>query len=799
MGNLRGMVNGFSLIFTMLLVVIMPVKAWNAPLVENPLMDFDTILFVGHLVPTGTQHIVDQYLGWNAVPGGGLFMITGVKKAASPTLVDVLKNSTVTNGRLKGKSLAGGTFLSPDLSFDGKTILFAWTNRTDTCYHIFKVNIDGTNLVQLTDGISADDGKVGTSHNDFDPCWLPNGRIVFISERVGGYGRCHPRHVPTYTLHSMKDDGTDIIPLSYHETNEWHPSVNNDGMIVYSRWDYLDRDDCIAHNLWTCYPDGRDPRAPHGNYPLPLTTMTGSNWRDGRFDRPSAELNIRAIPNSTKYVGTYCAHHGRAYGQLVLIDPAIRDDGKMSQVRGITTTQTTWPDGYQGPYATAWPLSEELFLCRKNNSIILRHINGQEEVIYTTNGSYMPLDPIPVKARKKPPVLPTLTWDGERSNLADHRNATISIMNVYYGDMPLPTGTKITALRIIQVIPQYTPLINEPRIGYASESLARICLGTVPVESDGSVYCEAPVGKEIYFQLIDDKGMAIQSMRAGAYAHPGEQLTCYGCHEDKWTATPPLPKTPLALLRAPSKLKPEAGAEANGVTPVNFYRLVKPVLNAKCQSCHSKDTNAANLSYAGLKNHAFWWPGPGTPYVNGDITTAKHGGSRTIPGLFGARIAPLSAKLKSTHHGVSLTAEEAARILLWLDCNSNELSAYTRVTEQKAGKLVWPEIYFDSANATGVERNYATAAAASGAGHSAAPCAEHGTIALRNCRTIRLAHPGTGAVRVRVFDYRGREIYGQIAAEPRISLSAGFSRGHYYIIISTLSNQTIKTMRILLM
>jgi hypothetical protein len=93
----------------------------------------------------------------------------------------------------------------------------------------------------------------------------------------------------------MKDDGSDIICLSYHETNEWHPSVDNNGKIVYTRWDYVDRDDCIAHHLWTCYPDGRDPRSHHGNYPLPLQTFTGSNWSDGRFSRPIAELNIRAI------------------------------------------------------------------------------------------------------------------------------------------------------------------------------------------------------------------------------------------------------------------------------------------------------------------------------------------------------------------------------------------------------------------------------------------------------------------------------------------------------------------------
>ena len=55
-------------------------------------------------------------------------------------------------------------------------------------------------------------------------------------------------------MHSMEADGSDIIRLSHHETHEWHPSVTNDGMIVYTRWDYVDRDTNIAHHIWTCFP-----------------------------------------------------------------------------------------------------------------------------------------------------------------------------------------------------------------------------------------------------------------------------------------------------------------------------------------------------------------------------------------------------------------------------------------------------------------------------------------------------------------------------------------------------------------
>ena len=63
-------------------------------------------------------------------------------------------------------------------------------------------------------------------------------------------------------------------------------------MIVYTRWDYVDRDTNIAHHIWTCYPDGRDPRSFHGNYP------------ERRESRPWMEMDIRAIPGSHKFVAT---------------------------------------------------------------------------------------------------------------------------------------------------------------------------------------------------------------------------------------------------------------------------------------------------------------------------------------------------------------------------------------------------------------------------------------------------------------------------------------------------------------
>ena len=59
----------------------------------------------------------------------------------------------------------------------------------------------------------------------------------------------------------MKPDGSDIRCISFHETNEWNPSVDNNGMIIYTRWDYVDRGATHMHSAWITSPDGHDARA----------------------------------------------------------------------------------------------------------------------------------------------------------------------------------------------------------------------------------------------------------------------------------------------------------------------------------------------------------------------------------------------------------------------------------------------------------------------------------------------------------------------------------------------------------
>jgi hypothetical protein len=681
---------------------------------SNPLLTFDKILFIKrHFCPESEMtgnHMCDQYFGFNAIRGGGLFVLENAF-GDHPTVRNVLENSVCGNGRFAGQKLtANGGFLAPELRFDGRQILFAWTEIADkepdrlryrqwtehNTYKIFRVNPDGSELTQLTDG----------PWDDFDPCYLPNGRVVFISERRGGFGRCHGRPVPSYTLHSMNADGSDIVCLSPHETNEWQPSVGNDGMIVYTRWDYVDRGFSQAHHPWTTTPDGRDPRPIHGNYAL------------NPGGRPHLENSVRAVPGSRKYMATAACHHGQAYGSIILIDPSVGDDNAMGPVKRLTPDQS-FPESeinsHRDPanYAAPWPLSEDFFLCvydadsrsnagtENDYGVYLVDAFGNKELLYR-DPAISCLDPIPLQARPVPPVIPNQVDQPQAKGptvvppdpLPSPGSGTVGIVNVYNSMLPLPKDVKITRLRIVQLLPKTTWYANGPRIGFGDQKGARMVLGTVPVEDDGSVYFKMPAGRPVYFQALGADGLAVQSMRSATYVHPGERLTCRGCHEPSASANS-ADHNLLAWRRAPSEIAPDVA----GSRPFSYPILVQPVLDRNCVSCHAKSRaegkGAPDLtrgdtrkdpqkwynSYDSLRNFAFYWDNAGFDSQ-----------PRSTPGHVGARVSRLYQMLAKGHHDLKLSGDDLHCILLWLDCNSDFLGSYENVQEQVEGKVVWPKL-----------------------------------------------------------------------------------------------------------
>jgi len=562
---------------------------------------------------------------------------------------------------------------------------FNYYSRQRACFHLFALDLASGRLRQLTDG----------GDDDFDPCPLPDGRVAFLSSRRGGFCRCDNDYepVPTYTLHVMQPDGHGIKTLSVHETNEWNLAPLADGRIVYSRWDYVDRSAAHFHGLWASNPDGTNPVVLFGNY----------------TQRISACFQPRAIPGSRKIVFVAGSHHSVIGGSLVLFDPArarldpqTGEDGFESIER--LTPEVIFPEApHDWPrsfFHSPWPLSEDCYLVSMSYEPLpgmVSHVLtdsktgiyyldrfGNLELLYR-DAEISSMYPIPLATRPAPPMIadtcdPSLGDEGE-----------LMLADVRWSHQPLPPDRPIRQLRVLQVLPKETTHVaNVPRIGNANGEGARMLLGTVPVEADGSAYFRVPARKPLYFQAVDAAGRAVQGMHSVTYLQPGERRTCVGCHERPGTAPAFGPR--IAAGRAPSILQPGPA----GSRPLSFPLLVQPVLDRHCVRCHGSRPQAArpvlaggaqgvfSQSYEALRPYVRWYEWGGK-----SITQIV-----TRPGHQGADESRLLPILSDHNHAgeVRLSAEDRGRLTLWLDANAPFYGVYRAVDQQaqREGKSVAP-------------------------------------------------------------------------------------------------------------
>lgn len=611
------------------------------------------------------------YYDYADIAGGGVYILKEPGKS--------LETVELVKGRLPK-----GNFTTLSMSYDGQRIYFGFAKRSPSKtgysdrngFHIFSVDTDGENLRQLTDG----------PFDDFDPCPLPDGGIAFMSSRRGGFCRCNNPWEPlsSYNLHRMDSDGANIQTLSFHETNEWHPNVLNDGRIVYIRWDYVDRSAANFHGLWITNPDGSNPVALFGNYTKKI----------------NACYQPHAIPGSNKIAFLAGAHHADVGGSLLLLDPAKAGlDKKTGQDRFDSIEVLTpevcfpeapgWPDTY---YHSPWPLSEKYFLVsfspdplpgmssksKEDTRTGLYYFDrfGNMELLYKDDDISC-MYPIPVAPRPVPPLVP-----GELDPVLGEEGEFF-VTDISKSHFPLPTSRPIKQLRIFQVFPkELTHIVNQPRIGHANAESVRMLLGTVPVEPDGSAYFRAPAKKPLYFQAVDESGRAVQTMRSITYLQPGERRGCVGCHEPRGISSNT--NRPLAMKRTPSIIKPGP----QGTRPFSYPQLVQPVIDKHCVQCHDGKEHKLNLtsqadgtftkSYNSLKPYLKWYEWGGETIT--EIVT--------IPGRMGADESPLSAILKDDTHSkhVKLSASDTERINIWLDGNVPFYGTYEE-SAQKAQRM----------------------------------------------------------------------------------------------------------------
>jgi hypothetical protein len=140
---------------------------------------------------------------------------------------------------------------APDVSYDGKTIVFAGLRAGNYdrgpgshpgAWRIYTIGVDGRGLQQVTRSDQQLDlaylGPAGaplSSYDDGDPVWLPDGRIVFSSTRWPAFAQYSGTRATN--LHVVNADGSGLHRITAERNGADRPLIDPlTGRVVYARW-----------------------------------------------------------------------------------------------------------------------------------------------------------------------------------------------------------------------------------------------------------------------------------------------------------------------------------------------------------------------------------------------------------------------------------------------------------------------------------------------------------------------------------------------------------------------------------
>ncbi len=556
-----------------------------------------------------------------------------------------------------------GDVRDPAVHYDGKTILFAYRPGGTHQFHLYTIQADGTGLTQITDG----------AYDDFEPCWLPDGGIMFVSSRCMRWVPCWYSQVAI--MYRCQADGSDLKPVSFGVENENTPWVMPDGRVLYTRWEYVDRGQSQYHGLWTIDPDGTGTMLFFDNSGRGMTLY----------------IDAKPVPGTDKVVSIISPKHGRNEhrGRIGLIStshgpddedaigfldrgyPDATADEKIRKKKAHLP-ENSWRD----PYA----VSDNCFLAATQRSIAVLDGQGDYELAYTLpesdNKDWRIHEPRPLRPRPREPVIPHVADPGDGM-------ATMTLMDVTEGRgmEGVEKGT-VTSLLVMEELPRPMSVCAYADVLSSGPNyvLHRV-LGSVPVEPDGSAHFRVPAGRPLFFFAQDANGQTVKVMHSYVSAMPGEVIGCVGCHEPRTQS----PRTfygasAVAALRRPaSEIAPERGMPQI----LDYVRDIQPIWDKHCISCHNDEQYAGQLN---LKSDL--GPCYSTSYT--ELKRVRRSEERRRYRLVdlkgGEDNAPYSSGsggsllmdvlLKGDHHGVTLEKNTIRRIQVWIDSGTFFAGSY---------------------------------------------------------------------------------------------------------------------------
>ncbi len=413
--------------------------------------------------------------------------------------VTVLTSGFVTAGR-------------PDLSFDGKRILFVGKHRAVDPFHMWEMDTNGGNPRRITD-------------------WSGNiHRAIYLSTiytidadkpvyQIGFHGDADG--IRRSSLYTCRVDGTRIRRITCDPNGVSDPYQLSDGRLLFSRWSSVDVAAALpgarGTDLMTVHTDGADV------FPFAAT------------HEPPA---VRSMPCETPdgwvvYVESKVGSPDCG-GSLVAV----------ARTRSLHSRHTVASDTdgfYQTPYAMKDGKLLVSYRAETGGSYgiyVLDPSTGTRIAKVFDDPKWHEVDALVVGPRRIP--------DG-RSSVVDERIATglLYCLDVYLSDREQGkaiTPGQIKRLRVFRADADGEQASHSAPVyrgnGRHGDIIRDELLGEVPVETDGSFFLEVPARTPLRFETLDAEGNVLQSMQSWIWVMPSGRRGCIGCHEDR-ELTPP--------------------------------------------------------------------------------------------------------------------------------------------------------------------------------------------------------------------------------------------------------------------
>jgi len=534
----------------------------------------------------------------------------------------------------------GGSIRDPQVHYDAKKILFSWRKAKSHFYNLFAINVDGTGLKQITSG----------KFDDYEPTYLPDGGIVFVSTRCKRWVNCWMTEVGT--LYRCDADGGNITQISSNNEHDNTPAVLPDGRILFTRWEYTDRSQIGYHHLWTVNPDGTRQMVYYGNqrhFPL--------------------YIDAKPIAGTNKIVGIDSPGHGARdhYGMVSVFSDAFGPDDD----RGIRRISR------KGRYIDPWAFGENCFLAAQKNTIQIMDAQGKSEVIYSSKLNCHEPRPL-IKRRRERVILPATNSSLDTGQLV--------LTDVYNGrNMGGVKRGDIKKLLILESLPKPVNFSGGPDLTswLGTFTLERV-LGTVPVEKDGSASFILPANRAVFFVALDENDLSVKRMQSFVSVAPGEITSCAGCHENR-TKTAPVMRT--RVLQA-MKRKPSTIERFEGFPDVlDFNRDIQPIFDKHCVKCHNPVKFKGKLSLAGDLGRNWSLPYYAM-FARLLVADGRNGYGNQPPRTIGTSASPLMKHIDGTHpkhKNVKVSEKEWRTVWMWIESAAPYAGSYgaLRSTEDR--------------------------------------------------------------------------------------------------------------------